>query len=123
VWAGVIFALSAVPGQELPSVSVPHSDKLAHTLVYGVLGALAFRAVRLTSPPERSRAVIAAAAVAIATLYGITDELHQTLTPQRSPDWHDVAADMFGGALGAAVMSAVPWMKRLACSMMGRSDE
>jgi len=125
VWAGVIFALSSVPGQQLPTVSVPQSDKMAHASVYGVLGALAFRAIRLTwARAARSRPLTAAAAIAFATLYGISDELHQTLTPQRTPDWHDVAADMLGGALGAAAMlTIVPWLKNLACSMMGRSNE
>jgi VanZ family protein len=118
----VIFALSSVPGQQLPTVSLPQSDKLAHAMVYGVLGALGFRATRLSWSSPRSPLVTAAVAVAIATVYGISDELHQNLTPQRTPDWHDVAADMMGGALGALVMMSVPWMKSLASSMMGRSD-
>ena len=132
LWAGVIFALSSVPGTQLPTVSVPQSDKMAHALVYGVLGALCFRATRrMSSPtssnrmsaPGRSPLAIAAIAILLATIYGITDELHQNFTPQRTPDWHDVAADAFGGSLGAAAMLIAPWMKTLACSMMGRSDK
>jgi len=123
IWAGVIFALSSVPGPQLPTVDLPQSDKLAHATVYGVLGAFAFRATRLSWSSPRSPLVTAAAAVAIATVYGISDELHQMLTPQRTPDWHDVVADMMGGVLGAVVMMTVPWMKSLASSMMGRSDE
>jgi len=124
LWAAFIFGLSSVPGTSFPTVAVPQSDKMAHALLYGVMGALSFRAARLTYPlAEQRRAVAALSAIAVATLYGISDELHQSFTPQRTPDWHDVVADAFGGALGAAAMLMVPWMKSLASSMMGRSDE
>jgi len=61
--------------------------------------------------------------IAVANLYGISDELHQSFTPFRTPDWHDVVADALGGALGAAAMAILPWMKNRASSMMRRSDE
>ena len=125
LWAAFIFGLSSVPGTSFPTVQVPQSDKMAHVLLYGVLGGLAYRAVRLIYPlAERRRWVGVAAATAIALLYGISDELHQSFTPARTPDWHDVVADALGGAMGAiAMMAIVPWMKTLGSSMMGRSDE
>jgi VanZ family protein len=52
-------------------------------------------------------------AILIATAYGISDEIHQLWTPQRSADWRDVVADASGAALGAAAMSlvAMRWLK------------
>jgi VanZ family protein len=102
VWAAVIFALSSIPGTKLPRVDVPMADKIAHLCVYAVLGALGFRAVRLTAPAWSSPPAVAAA-VAIATVYGASDELHQLWTPNRTPDWQDAAADALGGAFGALV--------------------
>jgi VanZ family protein len=125
VWAALIFGLSSVPGTSFPTVQVPQSDKLAHLVLYAVMGALAFRAARLTYPRAAQRRWIAALiAIAVATLYGISDELHQSFTPFRTPDWHDVVADALGGAVGAAaMMTIVPWMKNLGSFMMGRSDD
>jgi VanZ family protein len=103
-----VFVLSSVPGTSLPTVSAPHADKLAHALVYVVLGAFCFRGVRRTSALTGARAVIMA--TCIAALYGVTDEFHQVFTPNRTPDWHDVAADACGGLVGALAASA--WRAR-----------
>jgi VanZ family protein len=122
VWALVIFVLSSIPGTNFPSVAVPQADKIVHTLTYAVLGALAFRGAR-SSALTRAPLATAAVAVVITTLYGISDELHQTFTPNRTPDWHDVVADAFGGSLGALTMLSRPWMKMRTCFMMGRSKK
>lgn len=121
LWALVIFVLSSIPGTRFPSVSVPQADKIVHTFVYGVLGALTFRAVRKGGAPGRRPTLTAPLAVLLTILYGVSDELHQIFTPNRSPDWHDVVADAVGGTLGALFMVTAPWMKLRACSMMGRS--
>ena len=40
-------------------------------------------------------------------LYGISDEIHQSFTPGRTPDWRDALADMIGGLAGALIFAAV----------------
>ena len=45
------------------------------------------------------------------TAYGVTDELHQFLTPGRTPDPADWAADTLGAAIGVAVA-----LTRLVCN-------
>jgi VanZ family protein len=47
--------------------------------------------------------------VAIALLYGITDEWHQSYVPGRSPDVRDVVADTVGAVLA---MLVVAWLVR-----------
>ena len=71
------------------------SDKTAHFLVYGLLGFLILRALSggSLSAMTPSRAI---AAMALAGLYGLTDEIHQFFVPGRNPDVLDVVADTLG---------------------------
>ncbi len=99
LWAGVIFGASSIPGTQIPSVDLPQAELLG------------WRHWRRQ----------AGVAVLIATLYGVSDEIHQHWTPNRTPDWHDVVADALGGGLGTLALVAMRWMKIRACLMMGRS--
>lgn len=96
-WMAVIFFASArpIPGpaQELP-------DWTSHVAAYAVLGALMSRAVAGGRPLVSAREALLAAA--LATAYGITDEVHQAFVPERHPDVRDAAFDLAGSALGAA---------------------
>jgi VanZ family protein len=120
LWAGVIFALSSIPGTQLPAIDLPQSDKAAHAMLYGVLGGLTLRALDRSRASGRARSHLLFA-ILIATFYGITDEIHQRWTPQRSADWRDVVADACGATLGAAALVAMRWMKFRGCLMMVRS--
>ena len=60
------------------------------------------------------------AAGLIATLYGISDEMHQSFTPGRSPDAFDVIADAVGATLGALVCVAIVARRR---ARMTRVDD
>jgi VanZ family protein len=92
----LIFILSS---GALPSfrISIPHFDKIAHLAVYGVLGFLLGRAAAWTWGWSWVRA--AWFAVVIASLYGITDEAHQSHVPGRSVEIADWLADTVGAAL------------------------
>jgi VanZ family protein len=98
-WATAVFVLSSIPGEALPRVPGWHSDKLVHGAVYLVLGAFCARGLRATT--TLSPAALVSATTALATAYGVTDELHQLFTPRRSCDWRDIVADGIGAALGA----------------------
>jgi VanZ family protein len=121
LWAAVIFGLSSIPGTRLPPIDLPQVDKLAHLLVYAVLGALILRGVARRHQRRRPRPRDFLTAIALTIFYGISDEIHQHWTPNRSPDWHDVMADALGGALGSLALVATQWMKTRVCLMMGRS--
>ncbi len=93
LWMGVIFRVSSVPGSRLPG----GPSALAHFVSYAVLGAL------LVVPLRRLRGTGEAIAIAvlIASLYGITDEFHQTFVPLRTPDVADWGVDTLGALAGA----------------------
>lgn len=101
LYMGFIFFASSVPGDELPSWGF--WDKAEHLLAYAVLGILFLIPVaeaRLTLVTPWTGAI----AVLLATLYGAFDEIHQSFTPGRSPDVHDLFADFLGAAVGVVVV-------------------
>lgn len=96
-WMGVIFGLSSMSGSSVPG----KFSTAAHFVVYAILGALYLWAL-----PRSERAwPSAAAAVALASLYGITDEFHQSFVPGRMPDPADWLVDT-AGALTAVLLLA-----------------
>ena len=101
LWAAALFGLSSIPGHSIPTVGISFGDKIVHCIVYGVLGALCYRALVLTTRLRGASAVVVAILVALA--YGVSDEVHQLFVPQRSSDVMDVMADVVGGGLGASV--------------------
>jgi peptidoglycan/LPS O-acetylase OafA/YrhL len=109
-WAGVIFAMSSIPGSNLPG---GYSFQ-GHLAEYTVLGALVMLALR--HQPRRLALVLVA--LAACSLYGVTDELHQAFVPGRTPDVLDWATDTLGAALGVGV--TVAW---LAWRTRGRTGE
>ena len=100
-WAITIFALSSIPGRAMPQVEALSYDKVAHSLVYSVLGGLCFVAIRNTRSVNRGQAILLS--MLVATVYGFTDEFHQLFVEGRNADLQDVLADAVGGLLGASV--------------------
>ena len=95
-----LFYLSSKPA--LPAAGVA-PDWLEHGVAYAGLAVVSLRAVSGGSWSRVASATLAAAWV-IATLYGVSDEIHQAFVPLRTPDVRDVIADATGAALalGAA---------------------
>jgi VanZ family protein len=109
-----IFAISSLHEAPLPEGM---SDHAGHSIGYAVLGALVLRAFAGASWPgvTASRAL---AAIVLSTLYGMTDEWHQSFVPGRTPAWDDVAADFRGAVAGAAFVVILHiinklWRKRI----------
>ena len=99
-YAGLIYFLSA-QSYPLPELTARVWDKLLHATENGGLAALLVlgldRVFRL-GPLK-----LGAWAAGLASLYGATDEFHQSFVPHRSSDVADWAADTTGAALAAAV--------------------
>lgn len=106
-WAGLVFWLSSRPDLPLSVGLVPGADKFLHAGAYAVLGALLTLATAGARFSGRRAVVIAAA---LASLYGVTDELHQSFVPGRDTSAGDWAADTLGAAAGAAL--AIAAMRR-----------
>ena len=106
-YAGLIFYLSAQshPETRLPFV-IHFSDKVLHVAEYAVLGALCYRALR-GSGYDSWRQQAIPAAILLASLYGVTDEVHQAFVPFRDSSWLDWLADTAGASLGVAAMNRI----------------
>ena len=96
-YAGLIFFLSSQSSFPVPK-GIFTFDKVIHFVEYGVLAFLVARALR----PWPAAAVVAAI---LSSLYGLSDEFHQSFVPGRSSDGYDVVADVIGSALGAALFT------------------
>jgi len=96
-WIAVIFVLSSQPDTDPAGVHrLPIGVyKLAHLMVFTVLGVLLAGATRHLKMPRA-----AWWAWVIAVLYAIGDEIHQSFVPGRTPLVTDVAIDSLGGLLG-----------------------
>ena len=112
-FAGLLFLASSrpIPVDLVPRI--PHIDKLAHLVAYGLFAMLGFRAMW----PDRERPAplwVLVFAAALVTAYGAGMEFYQDLT-SRQFDWMDMAANGAGAALAAAVWEPLThqldWLK------------
>jgi VanZ family protein len=93
VIAGLIFVASSRSHVAAPGII--HVDKIAHFSVYGLLATLLCRL------GGNWRA--GAWAILLTSLYGITDEWHQSYVPGRSTEVADWVADTSGATLAVAL--------------------
>jgi VanZ family protein len=96
LYAGLIWYMSSrstAPGSSF--FTFPFGDKVGHALMFGVLAALIWRALRGSFELSPSAALIATT-VLLAVIYGGIDEIHQSYVPGRSSDAWDLAADALG---------------------------
>ncbi|THI85055.1 MAG: VanZ family protein [Nitrospira sp. CG24A] len=103
LYAGMIFYLSSQshPDEQLPSFVLKDvSDKVLHAVEYAGLAVLCYRAFRWAAGPSVARQALVLAVVT-ASIYGITDEVHQFFVPFRESSWLDWLADTAGAAIGA----------------------
>ena len=103
----VIFLQSCFPSPDM-GPSFPLKDKVLHLVAYGLLAALFVRGCRRTWPGRLSGVQLLLLGIGFATLYGVSDELHQSLVAGRQAELMDVAADFAGSILGAAICLKVP---------------
>lgn len=104
----IVFASSR---SHVPGVGAPGGDKVVH---FGVFGLLATLMVRLLPRPAAWIAVVAA------SLFGATDEWHQSFTPGRRMDWADWVADTLGAAVAVAAYWRWAAYRRLLETPVGR---
>ena len=103
LYAGAIFYWSNQqhPEENLPSFLFEEfSDKVLHAVEYGILALLCCRAFRWAAGPAVAQQAVVLAIVT-ASIYGMTDEVHQVFVPFRESGWQDWLADTIGATIGA----------------------
>ncbi len=110
VWMAVLFISSATPSADLPSFGVLDFvvKKGGHMLGYAILA----MAYRRALGRETSRPV---AAWALAVIYALVDEFHQSFVPGRHPSLIDALIFDAGGAALAI------WLPMGIARLMGRA--
>lgn len=117
LWAGFLFLASS--RSDTGAVGrIP--DWLTHGAAYLVLAVLLLRALcGGTGRPFATRAALLT--VLLATVYGVSDEWHQSFVPGRDSSAGDVAKDAAGAALGVGLLRS--WTSRRHARTAAPADE
>ena len=104
----IIYCLVIYIQSDLPSIehipSFEFSDKVMHFFAYAGLGVLFYRAYQTLRIKDNLRLLILASIVS-ASLYGISDEIHQYFVPSRDASILDVIANILGAICGVYLYS------------------
>ncbi len=97
-----IFFFSSIPGSELPVLGTWDviAKKAAHMVGYALLAAAFLHAWNRDSIKRKSHLM---APFALAVLYAVTDEWHQSFVPGRNASAWDVVIDAAGSFMGLTV--------------------
>ena len=108
-YMAAIVLLSSQPQPAIDIGYVPLRDKGAHFIEYAILAILIARALTVRHV-EKVRALtigaigkLALGAIALTTIWGYLDELHQAFVPGRNSDALDLLADFIGAIAGSAI--------------------
>jgi VanZ family protein len=100
--AALIFGAS---GQsQVAQPGIPHIDKVVHFCVYALLATMIVR----TGVGGRRAPLVA---LLLASLYGVSDEVHQRFVPGRSMEFADWVADTLGAAVAIWMYARWTWYR------------
>jgi VanZ family protein len=105
LWMALIFGLSSQ--QEFPSagsISVDFQAMFAHVFLFGTLAVLLMFGLEHLRHRMRGFEWIV---IAFVTLYGISDEFHQSFVPGRTPSAADVLTDMLAAFVAVLIVQRV----------------
>lgn len=103
VWFAVLFVLSSISLAHPPGLKFTYIDKVEHALYFAAGGTCFHLGLRFLKP-EKTFLFILGLTVLFCAAVGAFDELHQTITPNRSGnDKGDWIADVFGGFIGSFI--------------------
>ncbi|MGA1205520.1 MAG: VanZ family protein [Opitutales bacterium] len=122
LWAPVfmmigISILSGSAGIQMGPLSFVGVDKVGHFAVFGLLGIAWVRVFSPARVPMRSHLFTA---VALTTLFGLADELHQYRNPMRYFEWADLGADFAGAVVATGLYRFCEWFRALLEVKIGR---
>lgn len=99
-YCALIFFLSSQSKLPMPML-FSGEDKLIHALAYALMGLLAWMTF---SREQRPLVIVFLVSVVFCSLYGLSDEWHQSFVPGRDASLGDWLADTTGAVLMATVM-------------------
>ncbi len=97
-WALAIFIQSSISYLNAPNLGFDWQDKFYHAIEYAILAFFIRRAL-IYQPNLGVQRDAEWLTILIASVYAISDEIHQYFVPGRSADLSDVAADIIGSIL------------------------
>ena len=99
----IVYCLAIYIQSDLPSIehipSFEFSDKVLHFFAYAAMGILFYRAYQTLRIKGDPRMLILVSIVS-ASLYGVSDEIHQYFVPFRDASIWDVVANTLGAICG-----------------------
>ena len=99
----IVYCLAIYIQSDFPSIehipSFEFSDKILHFGAYAVMGILFYRAYQTLRIKDDPRMLILLSVLS-ASLYGISDEIHQHFVPFRDASIWDIVANTFGAVGG-----------------------
>jgi VanZ family protein len=111
LWAIVIFILCSIPGDDLPktsAINIPHFDKIVHFTLFFIMGIFLFAELNFQTRLKHLK--IAGIILSLIAFYGgLIEYLQQNYFTNRSGDYWDLMADIFGGIIAILLY---PWLKR-----------
>ncbi len=105
LYCALIFWLSDQPVLSIP-VDFPHIDKLIHAGAYFIMGLLAWRAFT----PWLVKPILLT--IVFCSLYGLSDEWHQSIVAGRSSDVFDWIADTIGGVCSVLLIGKIKMLQK-----------
>lgn len=95
----IIFIGTSLPSDELSNI-IELGDKIKHFIAYFVLAILLGLNLHFQEKWKNVSINYLLYTYIICTFYGILDELHQILVPNRSAEFYDWIADLLGSTMG-----------------------
>lgn len=105
-FALLIFVMSSLPGYKLPDIGFDFSDKIVHSLEFGLFGIFLYRAFRYSLIFSRPYLLT----LFVGLPYAVLDEIHQLFVPGRFSSIGDFTADAIGIIIFAGISA---WMNPL----------
>lgn len=99
LYCALIYWLSDQPSLPMPML-FPAQDKLHHFIAYALMGVLAWQAMSHKLSGNRLWLV----SVLFCSLYGVSDEFHQSFVPGRLAETGDWIADTMGAVLSTVIL-------------------
>jgi VanZ family protein len=103
LYCSFIYWLSSKSAIPMPMLFL-HQDKLHHLGAYFMMGVLAWRCFRLFLSTPR---VVGLCSVIFCSIYGISDEWHQSFVEGRTADILDWVADTVGAVIAITMIRLV----------------